>query len=95
MDMKEFVEGLTPEQNGKLKACKSADEIVGFAKSEKLALPDDFLEKIAGGSVIVDPTAEPFKEPPIICPYCGNDDQDLIANSGGGHYCLACFSEFC
>ena len=43
-------EDLTPEQQEKAKACKSADELVELAKAEGFELTDEELEAISGGS---------------------------------------------
>ena len=43
------IEDLAPEQLGKARACKSADELASFAKSEGVELTDEQLKKISGG----------------------------------------------
>ena len=43
-------EDLTPEQQAKVKACKSAEELLELAKAEGVDIPDEQLEQIAGGS---------------------------------------------
>ena len=40
---------LTPEQQDKARACKTAEELVALAKSEGYELSDDELTAIAGG----------------------------------------------
>lgn len=40
---------LTPEQQEKAKACKSADELVELAKAEGVELTDEVLDAISGG----------------------------------------------
>ena len=41
---------LTPEQQEKARACKSADELLALAQSEGLELSAEQLEVISGGS---------------------------------------------
>ena len=41
---------LTPEQQEKARACKSADELLALAQSEGLDLSAEQLEVISGGS---------------------------------------------
>lgn len=41
---------LTPEQQEKARACKSAEELIALAKQEGCELSDDELAAIAGGS---------------------------------------------
>lgn len=42
-------EDLTPEQMERVKACKTAEELVALAKDEGVELADDQLEAISGG----------------------------------------------
>ena len=42
-------EDLTPEQQEKAKACKTADELVEHAQVEGIELSDEELNSIAGG----------------------------------------------
>ena len=46
MDIKD----LSPEQIEKVKACKTADELVELARAEGVELSDEQLEGLAGGS---------------------------------------------
>lgn len=48
--MAEFEGQLTPEQMDKVRACKSADELVELAKAEGIDLNEEQLEAISGGS---------------------------------------------
>ena len=43
------IKSLTPEQQDKARACKTAEELVALAKSEGYELSDDELTAIAGG----------------------------------------------
>ena len=42
-------EDLTPEQMEKVKACKSAEELIELAKAEGVELTDEQFESISGG----------------------------------------------
>ena len=46
-------DSLTDEQKAKAKACKTADEIVKFASEEGIELPDEALDAVAGGALMV------------------------------------------
>ena len=48
---------LTDEQKAKVKACKTADELIALAKSEGVELSDEQLNSIAGGDSFWCPTA--------------------------------------
>lgn len=48
--MEDFKGQLTPEQMEKVRACKSADELVELAKAEGVDLSEEQLEAISGGS---------------------------------------------
>jgi len=79
MNMKDFYEGLSPEQKTRFESCTDEASIVAFAKEEKLALPEKFLEYIAGGSFIGGPvSAENASEDNLVCPRCGNNDPNKI-----------------
>lgn len=40
---------LTDEQKEKMKACKTMEELLAFAKEENIELPDELLEAVSGG----------------------------------------------
>ena len=48
---------LTDEQKERVKACKTAEELVELAKAEGVELSDEQLEGIAGGDSFWCPTA--------------------------------------
>ena len=50
-------DSLTDEQKEKAKACKTADEFIKFAGKEKIELPDDILEAVSGGGVVIPPSS--------------------------------------
>ena len=45
------LEDLSPEQQEKAKACKTAEDILALAKEEGYELSDEDLEAINGGSI--------------------------------------------
>ena len=48
-EVKKIFDSLTDEQKEKLKACKSAEELLKLAQDAGIALPDEVLEAVAGG----------------------------------------------
>ena len=48
--MSDYKEQLTAEQMEKVRECKSADELVEFAKSEGVELSDEQIESISAGT---------------------------------------------
>ena len=52
-------DSLTEEQKAKAKECKTAEELLQLAASEGIELPDEMLDKVAGGFF---PTAEEYHE---------------------------------
>ena len=53
------LESLSEEQKAKAKECKTAEELLQLAASEGIELPDEMLDKVAGGFF---PTAEEYHE---------------------------------
>jgi len=95
MDMREFVEGLTSEQRERFKACASVDDIAAFAKAEKLSVPDDLLEKVAGGVAGEHLDPQEFEGIKTECPWCGNKNPDKISYYGRGQFsCEVCNATF-
>lgn len=47
---KDLLEGLTEQQIAKVKACKSAEEILAIAQEEGIELTKEQLEAVSGGS---------------------------------------------
>lgn len=45
----ELLKGLTEEQIAKVKACKSTEEMLAFAKEEGIELTEEQLEAVSGG----------------------------------------------
>lgn len=58
---KELFKGLNEEQITKIKACKSNEEILKFAKEEGIELSEDQLEAVSGGAC---------SRGGVECPYC-------------------------
>ena len=56
MTLFSLVQGLSPEQLEKARACRSSEELFQLAKEEGLELNDAQLEAVAGGSC--DPTPQ-------------------------------------
>ena len=54
-------DSLTDEQKERAKACASVDELLAFASEEKIELPADLLDGIAGGYVFENFDAESFE----------------------------------
>ena len=46
--------GLTEEQKEKAERCRTAEELEEFLDKENIELPDELLEKAAGGGEIID-----------------------------------------
>lgn len=49
INIEEYIKDLSPELQEKAKACASIDELLKLAKDNKIPLPDDALEAVAGG----------------------------------------------
>ena len=57
--LKGIYDSLTEEQKKKAKACKTMDDFLKFAGEEGIELPDETLDSVAGGVLMIDPkTAE-------------------------------------
>jgi len=52
--LKEIYDSLTDEQKEKAKACKSVDELVRLAGEERIELPDELMNTVAGGYLFQD-----------------------------------------
>ena len=80
---------LTPEQYGKMKACKTPEEIAELAKTEGIPLTDEQLEAVAGGESDWDAPAPP-------CPYCGSTNTVEVVNYtvSSNYVCHDCKREF-
>lgn len=68
---------LTPEQKKLVEECHTPEELFALAKREGLKIPEEDLERIAGGQGWQLPN----------CPNCGSDK---TYNNGSGYSCKAC-----
>ena len=68
MMKEELLKGLTEEQIAKVKACKSQEELLAFAKQEGIELTDEQLEAVSGGVCLVQEVGDTRKT----CPECGS-----------------------
>jgi hypothetical protein len=50
MDWEEFAKSLSPEQAKKFGECGSVEEVISLARAERIALPDDILSSVSGGT---------------------------------------------
>ena len=60
----ELLKGLTEEQIGKIKACKSSEQMLAIAKEEGIELSDEQLAAVNGGGCFSSRS----------CPKCGEKD---------------------
>ena len=74
----ELLKGLTEEQIAKVKACKSAEEMLALAKEEGIELSDEQLEAVSGGTCVRDTYR--------VCPNCGT----MAEYDGYGYWCHTC-----
>ena len=68
---------ISPELKEKARACKTPNEMLALAKKEGVKVPDEDLERIAGG--------QGWELPD--CPNCGSSKTH---NNGSGYGCKAC-----
>jgi len=93
MDMQNFIDGLTPEQKERLKGCRGSDDIIAFAKQEGLALPDEYLSRVAGGGEL-DPS---YQLGMPLCPDCHNSNIEKMVLLDANlylYYCQLCGAIF-
>ena len=67
VELEKYIKDLSPELQEKARKCKSVDELLALAKDEKIPLPDEALEAIAGGREGEDQSCGKEK-----CPACGS-----------------------
>ncbi len=71
--LKGMWDSLTDEQREKAKACKSMDELTALAGKLGVELPDETLDKVAGGGDVVD-----YNNLTVAgwnCPHCGESEE--------------------
>ena len=49
LNIYEYIKDLSPELQEKAKACSNIDELMKLARENRVPLPDDALEAVAGG----------------------------------------------
>lgn len=79
-------EDLTQEQQEKLLACKTANELISLAEEEGVELSDDELQEIAGGGWSP-------KDALPKCPVCGS--YAILINPMPGTGCAICTCHDC
>ena len=52
MNLEDYIKDLSPELQEKARACGSVEELLALAKENKVPLPDDVLEAVAGGEIV-------------------------------------------
>lgn len=72
-----------PEFQERLRACKSAKEVVELARDQGIELTDEQLEQIAGGSF----WGDEITGYEITCGYCGGTFDSNLPNP---RYCQCC-----
>ena len=78
--LEKYIKDLSPELQEKARKCGSVSELLELAKAEKVEVPPEALEAIAGGKgQEVGRCGMPF------CPKCCSNDVDIIGREGKGH----------
>ncbi len=67
MNLEDFISSLSPELQEKARKCGSIDELLSLAEEEKVELPAEMLESIAGGQGQSPKNCNKPK-----CPKCGS-----------------------
>ncbi|MCR4645914.1 MAG: hypothetical protein K5695_10990 [Oscillospiraceae bacterium] len=67
MDMKKYLEGLSPALQEKAKACKTPAELLKLADENDIELQPEALEAVSGGCGGSDSGSSQN-----VCPYCGS-----------------------
>ena len=83
MSKNELLEGLTPEQIEKFKACKNQEELLQLAKDEGIELSDEQLEAVSGGFCDSSPKIYP-------CPVCKSKDAVHIIQEAANYTRYEC-----
>ena len=79
MILEDHIKDLAPELQEKARACGSIEELLALARENKVPLPDEVLEAIAGGD---QPDPENCKPRKVKCPNCGSTNVtfDMLVN---------------
>lgn len=67
-----YIEGLSPEQQEKSRACRTKQELMQLAAEEDIEIPMDALESVAGGCLTIKAT----------CQKCGSDNIGITKRPG-------------
>lgn len=67
MNGKEFFEGLTDDQRRAFSGCKTLEDAMAVCRNNGVAIPDELLEEINGGS-----SSETQPRSGLICPSCNH-----------------------
>ena len=76
MNLEDYIKNLSPELQGKARACGSVEELVALAKDAQIPLPDEALAAIAGGDDQDVGKCAPKKD----CPKCGSSNTVCTLN---------------
>lgn len=90
MKLEDYIKDLAPELQEKARACGSIEELVALARENKIPVPDEAIEAIAGGKVI---NHYGFcGDVEVKCPYCGEVDGVFRADvhHQSGYHCTRC-----
>ena len=77
MNIEQYIKELAPELQEKAIACGSIEELIALAREQKIPVPDEALEAIAGGA---DQEALGCKQD--TCPSCGStnvESTDMVS----------------
>ena len=85
---KELFKGLTEEQIGKAKECKSAEELLALAKEEGVQLNDEQLEAVSGGC---GSGHGDLWYKGGVCPKCGGTNTEVYNGTWSHGATLKCF----
>lgn len=90
MKLEDYIKDLAPELQEKARACGSIEELVALAKENKIPVPDEAIEAIAGGKVIN--RYGICGEVVVKCPYCGEEEGVFEADvhHQSGYHCTRC-----
>lgn len=80
----ELLKGLTEEQIAKVKACKSKEEVLDFAKEEGIELTEEQLKAVSGGCGSTWYTGG-------VCPNCGSTNTKVYNGTWSHGATIECF----
>ena len=74
MNLEKYISDLSPELQEKARKCGSVEELLSLAEAEKVPLPDEAMEAIAGGKKHNPKNCGKAAK----CPKCGSKDLTLL-----------------